>query len=505
MAIDNKRIAKNTAFMYFRMLLTMFIGLFSVRIVLKALGIEGYGVYNVVGGIVTMLAFLNNALSSTTQRFLSFELGKENKVDLRSIFCNSMTLYLWLCVVLLFFAETVGLWFVNYKLVIPEAQMAAANWIYQFSIISFLCSILSSPYNAAIIAHEKMDVYAYVSVAEAILKLVMIFSLLVLSGDKLILYGLFMMLISVVIFLYYMQYCLKRFEETKYRYDFSRKQIKEIGSFAGWGVWGALSNIFKGQGVNILLNLFFGPVVNASRAIAYQVEGAVNTLVQNFYTAMRPQMIKSYASNDRAAMFKLLYMSSRLGYYLMFLVSVIFIFETPIIFSIWLGQEAQYAVGFTRLILISQLFIVLANPLMTAVHATGKVAIYQFWSGWIFIFVLPVSYLLLKFVADCYLPFYVLILSSVAYFVLTIERCFKLLDLPLKTYCVMAFKLLLVSIIIVVGAICIHSVFDYGWLRFVILCVYTLVIGAVAILFLDCSKAERQFLFSFVRNKLTEK
>ena len=253
--LNNKRIAKNTAFLYFRMVLTMFIGLFSVRIILNVLGEEDYGIYNVIGGVVTMLAFLNNSLSSATQRFLSFELGKKNKKDLHSIFCNSMSLYIWVCVILLVLAETLGLWFVNNKLVIPDERMIAANWIYQFSIISFLCTILSSPFNAAIIAHEKMRIYAYVSIAESLLKLALIYSILVLDGDKLSIYGFFMMLVSILVFVFYMVYCLMKFEETKYRYIYDKNKIKEIGGFVGWGVWGALSNIFKSQGINILLNM----------------------------------------------------------------------------------------------------------------------------------------------------------------------------------------------------------------------------------------------------------
>ncbi|EFS33440.1 hypothetical protein BSGG_4140 [Bacteroides sp. D2] len=498
---NNKRIAKNTAFLYFRMALTMFIGLFSVRIVLNALGEEDYGIYNVIGGVVTMLAFLNNSLSSATQRFLSFELGKGNKKELHSIFSNSMTLYIGICVILLVLAEILGLWFVNNKLVIPNERIVAANWIYQFSIISFLCTILSSPFNAVIIAREKMGVYAYVSIAESLLKLALIYSILVLGGDKLIIYGFFMMLVSVLVFVFYMFYCLMKFEETKYRYVFDKNKIREIGSFAGWGIWGALSNIFKGQGINILLNIFFGPMVNASRGIAYQVEGAVNTLVQNFYTAMRPQLIKSYAANETEEMFKLLNISTRLGYYMMFLVSLIFLYKTPLIFSIWLEKIPQYSITFTRLALISQLFIVLANPLMTAIHATGKVAKYQFLSGCIFMLVLPFSYFILKWDYNSFWPFIVLIVSSLLYWILTIERCYKLINLSLRNYFVMVFRLFLVSLILLLGAQLLYRWGTDGWLDFIVLCFYTLVVGIMAILFIDCSKSERIMIKELILSK----
>lgn len=481
------------------MALTMFIGLFSVRIILQVLGEDDFGIYNVVGGIVTMLAFLNNSLSSATQRFLSFAMGKNSKEELRSIFCNSMTLYILVCIILLLFAETIGLWFVNNKLVIPENRMIAANWIYQFSVISFLCIIIESSYNAVVIAHERMSVYAYISIAEAVLKLAMIYALLVLGGDKLILYGFFLMLISIAIFLFYMVYCLRRFEETKYHFTFDKKIIKEMGNFAGWGVWGALSNIFKGQGLNILLNIFFGPVVNASRGIAYQVEGAVNTLVQNFYTAMRPQLIKSYAAGEQSDMFRLLYMSTRLGYYLMFLVYLVLIPECSLILTFWLGQIPENTIEFTKLVLISQLFIILANPLMTAIHATGKVVKYQFWSGCIFILVLPVSYVALKINNNCFWPFVILIISSVAYWILTIERCIKQINLSLKDYSRLIIKILFVSCILICGASLICNWMDEGWSRFIVVSCYTFIMGLLAIAFIDCTKSERNLVLSFIK------
>ena len=412
-----------------------------------------------------------------------------------------MTLYIGICVILLVLAEILGLWFVNNKLVIPNERIVAANWIYQFSIISFLCTILSSPFNAVIIAREKMGVYAYVSIAESLLKLALIYSILVLGGDKLIIYGFFMMLVSVLVFVFYMFYCLMKFEETKYRYVFDKNKIREIGSFAGWGIWGALSNIFKGQGINILLNIFFGPMVNASRGIAYQVEGAVNTLVQNFYTAMRPQLIKSYAANETEEMFKLLNISTRLGYYMMFLVSLIFLYKTPLIFSIWLEKIPQYSITFTRLVLISQLFIVLANPLMTAIHATGKVAKYQFLSGCIFMLVLPFSYFILKWDYNSFWPFIVLIVSSLLYWILTIERCYKLINLSLRNYFVMVFRLFLVSLILLLGAQLLYRWGTDGWLDFIVLCFYTLVVGIMAILFIDCSKSERIMIKELILSK----
>ena len=500
--VETKVIAKNTGFLYMRMVLNMLIGLFSVRIVLQTLGENDFGIYNVVGSVVTMLAFLNNSLSSTVQRFLSFEIGRGDKKALHSVFCNSMVLYIWICLAFLLFAQTVGLWIVNYKLIIPMERITAANWVYQFSIFSFIFTIISSPYNALIIAKEKMKIYAYISIVESILKLALIFSLMILQADKLILYGLFLMIVSVAVFLFNWLYCHKHFEEAAFRYEHQSEVIKEIGGFAGWSLWGSLSNIFKGQGVNILLNILFGPVVNAARGIAYQVEGAVNTLVQNFYLAIKPQLIKTYAENDNKNVYRLLFISTRMGYYLMYIVSLVFILEAQVILSFWLGQVPQHTIEFMRLVLIAQLFIVLANPLMTAIHATGKVAKYQFWSGWVFIMVLPVSYFLLRLYPNPLIPFIVIIFSSAFYWGVTIERCYRQIRLPLKEYFTLIMRLFMISMLLLLGAIFIYLKFDEGWIRLLIQLLYAVVAGGTAILYIDCSLRERLVLKELLKKRM---
>ncbi len=270
--------------MYIRMVLTMLIGLFSVRIVLQALGTEDFGIYNVVGGVVTMLAFLNNALSSSTQRFLSFELGKGNKARLSVIFCTNMTLYIWLCVLILILSETIGLWFVNCKLIIPDNRIYAANWIYQFSILSFLFSILNAPYLAAIISREKMQVYAYASVISAFLKLGMIYGLLFLNGDKLIVYGLFLLLIGIAEFLFYYFYCKIHFEETRYRYFFDVNILKEIGGFTGWSIWGGYLGSFLLKHFDINIPFFIDSAL--AMLLFYHVGNLFKT--ENLYNHKMP-------------------------------------------------------------------------------------------------------------------------------------------------------------------------------------------------------------------------
>ena len=294
----------------------MVIGLIAVPIVLRSLGEVDYGIYNVVSGIVTMLAFLNNALSSTTQRFLSFELGRNSTENCRRIFSTSLSIYILFCVLIIVLGETIGLWFVNYKLNIPPDRMAAANWIYQFSLVSFIFSVLSAPYNAAIIAHEKMNIYAIVCIGEALLKLGLVIGLLYLGGDRLILYGMFMMIMSALVFVSYAIYSRNKFSECRFSLKMDKDTAKQISGFAGWGVFGAVSNIFKNQGINIILNQFFGVLVNTARGLAFQVDAAVNTLIQNFFLATKPQLIKSYSAGDTDGMFRLVDVSTKVGYYL---------------------------------------------------------------------------------------------------------------------------------------------------------------------------------------------
>lgn len=314
--IDNKRIAKNTLLLYIRMVITMLIGLFSVRIVLRVLGETDYGIYNVVGGVITMLAFLNNSLASTTQRFLSFELGKKAGKS-KEFFKTSISLYILLSLILLVVGETLGLWFVNEKLVIPKERIFAANCIYQFSIVSFIFTVLSAPYNAAVIAHEKMSFFAYVSIIDACCKLGICFALLYSSLDKLILYGTLMMLMSLAVFFAYVIYCRYSRLECQFGWLLQREFVAKIMNFAGWSTFGALANIFRAQGINFMLNIFFGPVVNAARGIAYQAESALLTLIQNFYIAVRPQTIKSYADGSVNDSIKIVFFATKIGYIMM--------------------------------------------------------------------------------------------------------------------------------------------------------------------------------------------
>ena len=392
----DKRIAKNTLFLYFRMLLTMGVALYSSRVVLNVLGVEDYGIYNVVGGVVAMFALLNSSLASASQRFITFELGKKENQKLRETFSTTVTIHNLIALVVLILAETVGLWFLKNHINISESRMNAAIWVYQFSIFAFVVDIISVPYNASIIAHEHMKAFAYVGILEVILKLVVVFLLPVFEFDKLKFYAILIFSIMVIIRFVYGYYCKSHFEECRYKFYWDKNLFKSIASFAGWNFIGTSSYILMTQGVNILLNLFFGVVVNAARGIASQVQNAIWSFITNFMTALNPQITKSYASGDYNQMFRLVNQGTRFSFYLMCIISIPILIEAETILSIWLKTVPDYAVVFVRLSLLFSLSQTLSNTLVTAMLATGDIKMYQIIVGGIQMLNLPLSYLALK-------------------------------------------------------------------------------------------------------------
>jgi O-antigen/teichoic acid export membrane protein len=392
----NKRIAKNTLMLYFRMILTMLVSLYTSRVVLNTLGVEDFGIYNVVGGVVMMFAFFNSAMSSATQRFISFELGKGNFVQLRKTFNASQIIHIGIAVLIFVIAETVGIWFVKIYMVIPSERMEAAIWVYHFSVLSFMVSIIQVPYNATIIAHERMNVYAYVSILEVLLKLLIVFMLTWITYDKLKLYAILNLVVTYLIASIYRVYTRRNFKESKFEVVKDKKLFKTLISYSGWNLFGNIAGVAQGQGINIILNIFFGPVLNAARGIATQVQSAVNSFVNNFQVAVNPQIIKSYAANEKEYMISLIIQSSKYSFYLLFLLSLPIILEVDQILKLWLITVPEYAPIFTILVLIVILITSISGPLKIAVQATGKVAIYQAVIGTLLFLTLPISYVFLK-------------------------------------------------------------------------------------------------------------
>ena len=383
--------------LYFRMLLSMGVTLYTSRVVLNVLGVDDFGIYNVVGGVVIMIGFLNNAMTVSTQRFLTFELGKRDFVQLKRIFRISVSIHAIISIIILLFAETIGLWFLNSYLTIPHSRLLAANWVYQFSILSFIVSVLSVPYNAAIVANERMNLFALIGVFEVLMKLLIAYLLLLFQFDKLILYSLLLFLISLIIRFIYGFYCKKHFDECKgYSFIWDKPLMIEMGKFASWNLLGVSAGIGYGQGVNILLNMFFGPVINAARGIAFQVQGAVSNFVTNFQIAVDPSITKIYAEGDHRSAYNLVFSAAKFSFYLLLLLSMPIIIETKVILYSWLKIVPEYTIIFTKLVLVDVLIGSISGSLQILVQATGNVKRYQIVVSGILLLNLPTSYLFLK-------------------------------------------------------------------------------------------------------------
>ena len=393
---NNKRIAKNTIFLYLRQLITMAVSLYTVRVILDVLGAEDYGIYNVIGGIVSLFSFLSGTMASATQRFLSFEMGKQDNGSLTKVFSVSMYTYLLLIGIILLLSETIGLWFVNNQLTIPAVRLTAANFVYQSSILSFIVTLLCIPYNASIIAMERMNVFAYSSIVDAGLKLAIAWLLPYIAMDHLKVYAILMFIAIASVQLYYVWYCRRYFDFCRYSRYKDSNLFRNMLSFAGWNMIGALANILRGQGLNILINLFFNPALNAAYGIALQVNNAITNFTNNFYTAVRPQLVKLYAGGDKKGMLKLGYQSSRLAFYLILVVGIPLLINTREILEIWLKEVPTYTVIFFRIIIVTSMIEVLAVPLVNMLQAAGKIKMYQLTVSILFLLNIPISYELLR-------------------------------------------------------------------------------------------------------------
>ena len=490
----NKRIAKNTLVLYVRMLFTMGISLFTSRVVLQTLGVEDYGISSVVGGVISMFTFINAAMVSSTQRYLNFELVRGDANQLRSVFSTSLQIHALIALAIIVLSETVGLWFLNEKLVIPEARMNAAMWVYQCSILSCAVSIMSTPYNAVIVAHEKMSAFAYISILDVSLKLLVVYLLVVLPFDKLIILSILTLLVQLFIRYIYTLYCHRHFPESYFQFRFNKTLFKEMFGFAGWSFWGNLAAILYTQGLNMMLNIFFGPIVNAARGIAVQVQSAVQQFVGGFQTALNPQITKNYASNNLPQMHSLMFRSARFSFLLLFFLSLPVLMETNFILTLWLKTVPDDAVVFTQIMICISLIYTTANPCVIANQATGKVKIYQMVVGGILLLILPISYVVLKLGAPAYSVFIVhFCIESVAQF----SRMYmlrKLIHLPLWQYMKNIYIPIVSTVAIaIILPLVVRMQVAEGWLRFLAVgftCVLS--VGASSY-FIGFTKQERVF------------
>ena len=489
---NNKRIAKNTLLLYFRMLFMMVVSLYTSRVILNALGVEDFGIYNVVGGVVAMFSVISGSLSAAISRFITYELGKGDQSRLNKIFSASVTIQLLLSLIIVVLIESVGVWFLNAKMTIPESRLSAANWVLQFSIITFVINLISVPYNAAIIAHEKMSAFAYISILEAIGKLAIAFFIMWSPIDKLIYYAILMCSVAVVVRLTYGHYCKKHFAECSYHFHWDKDILKQMFGFAGWNFIGAASGVLRDQGGNIVINLFFGPAVNAARGIATQVNAAVVGFINNFMTALNPQITKSYASGDKEYMMTLIYQGARLSFYLLLFLSLPILVNTHYILVLWLKILPTYAVLFVQLTLCFALSESISQPLITAMLATGNIKRYQIIVGGLQLMNLPISYILLKmgFPPQC-----VLVVAIVISQLCLMARLYLLRKMIGISFIRFMRKVYLnvsvVTICSIIIPIVISQRLTESFSSFVILTIIVVICTSLSIFFIGCNLRER--------------
>ena len=500
---DTRRIARNTLMLYFRQILIMLVSLYTVRVVLNVLGAEDYGIYNVVAGVVTMFGFLSGAMATASQRYFSYDLGKNDEEHLKTTFSVTFQIYVLLSLLVFLLAETLGLWFVNNKLVIPQERMTAANWIFQAAVISFLLTLITTPYMAAIIAHENMNVYAYVSIVEAALKLGIVFLLCVLSYDKLIVYGALLALVALVNTSIYRFYCRKHYAECRFTFVKDGKLFREIISYSGWNLFGASVGIVKNQILNILLNIHYGAVVNAARGIAVQVNSAVISFGQNFSKALDPQVIKMYASKEKSECEIVVCRAGKLTFFLMWIFMLPLILEMDFVLGIWLKNPPANAVIFTRLILIDSLIEAVSYQVMTLAQATGKIKLYQGVVSGILLLNFPISYFVLSF---GYPSWCVFIVSIVITIISSLVRLFIVHNLTVFSVKKFLCSVILSCILIVISSLIIpctivHFLSD-GWSRFFLVSVSSVLLVGIFSFAIGLNKAERNFVLITIKDKV---
>lgn len=494
---NTKRIAKNTLMLYVRMLFGMLISLYTSRVVLQTLGVEDYGIYNVVGGVVAMFSLLSGSLSAAVSRFLTFELGRKDLERLKKVFSSALCVHAILALVVFVLSETIGLWFLNCKMNIPADRMVAANWVFQFSLFSFLLGLFSVPYNASIISHERMGIFAFVGIGDTILQLCIVLLIAYggINADRLILYSGLLVLKGLLFQFFYFYYCRKSFEECRFRLILDKPLLKDMTGFAGWNFIGASSAILRDQGGNILLNLFYGPALNAVRGIANQVSSAIGAFVGNFMVALNPQITKSYAAAEYEYTFSLIFKGARFSFYLLLWLALPVLLNTQYILSIWLNVVPEHAVFFVQLVLIFSMCEAISNPLVTVMLATGKIRNYQIIVGGLQMMNFPLSYLFLKM---GFLPEVVVMIAIALSLVCLVARLIMLrgmIQLPVSRFLHnVCGKILLVTVLSVIIPLLVRWELPANLYGFIISCIICLIWTAAILFIFGCSVSERKFL-----------
>jgi O-antigen/teichoic acid export membrane protein len=498
---NTRRIAKNTLMLYFRQILIMVVSLYTVRAVLNTLGAEDYGIYTVVAGVVAMFGFINASLASGSQRFFAFEIGRGDLVRLRQVFSVTFIIYLMMVALVFLLAETAGLWFVNSKMTIPAGRLPAATWVYQSSVCSFALNIIATPFNASIMAHERMSFYAYISILESLLRLAAVFFLTLLSFDKLKLYAVLLTVITVITTLVRILYCRIRFKECSCFFYWEKELAASLFSYSGYNMIGSVANVARVNGIDVLLNIFFGPVVNAARGVAVQILHALSMFVTNLYAASKPQITKYYAVNDERSMWKLVFGSTKFAYFLILILAVPLLVEIEFILSVWLHTVPQFTPIFVRLIVIGFMIESLTSQLVSVLQAANKIKRFELSVATILLLNIPVSYVALRNGSSPFFPFIISIVLTVLCIIprIIIEK--KEVDLPLLDFSKNTVRLLFVTFLTFIVPLFIYKNVNFGLNRFILISVSGFFISVLFIWTIGLQKTERNMVIAHIQRR----
>lgn len=503
----NKRIAKNTLFLYIRNFFILIINLYTSRVILNTLGVSDYGIYNVVAGFVSMFGFLNASLTACIQRFYNFVAGQDGWEKVRKVYENAIYIQVTLALIIIIIAETFGVWYLNNHLVIPVERLDAANVLFQFVIISLVLVVLQVPFSSAVMAHEKMNYYASIGVLEVILKLVAVISLPLFSCDRLSLYGLLITTISFISFICYFIYSHRKFPEIRFSFSFDYPLFCKMLDITGWSVFGSFAQVMKGQGLNVILNLFFGPVVNAARGVSYQVKSAVMSFVQNITVAARPQLVEAYSLGDYSRSIGLMNMLSKVCYYLLYMMMLPIVMEIDYILRLWLGDGIpMYTNTFTIIILIIALVDVLNTPVSMIIYASGDVKKYNIVTSFIGLSVLPIAYGLLYFFNEPVLAFWTSFAISVLIQLSSIIILKSITSFKISSYIkTVIFPLLVFTFFPLLPSLVIHLVMDESLAKFIVQLAASIIFSSLGFFAICLKQEERRLVYNFTIRKFQKK
>lgn len=501
MPADNKKIAKNTIFMYIRMIVNILIGFYTSRVILQVLGVSDFGIYNAVGGIVALFIFLNSAMTEATQRFLSFELGTGNQQKLAHTFSMCLNVHILISVIIVIIGEIIGLWLLYNKMVIPENRMHTAFWVFQFSIFASVFNVTQVPYTACLNAHEDFNIYALFQILKSVATLFFVILLKFMDGDKLWWYALFVLIVQLGFVVANRIYDVRSYKECRYRFVWDKSLFYRLFSYTSWSLAGQMSNTLADQGINLLMNMFFGPAVNAARGIAIQVQNSVSSLVWNFQGASIPQIVKLYAKGERESYIKLVNSSSKVSFFIFYLMVVPICFEMHMLLHIWLGQTTEYMILFSVLVLLNVLTAAFGGTLVFLIQATGKIRNFQLFSTISNLIVFPLTYLLYKIGYSAYISYILIFVSRILIDLYTFHLARKLVDYPMQSYYT---KVILPEMVVSVAGIIVPFLLnvslDEGIIRLTLTFTISILLNTIFILYLGFNRNERKWIFGIVEN-----